>query len=344
MGLFQRGFFRSLLFTTLGISAILTLMIWLAQSLSFASLFAQQSTTLKEILGLFSSLFPRIVLVTVPAAFLLAMLWEFHRLFRDHEHDALSSCGASPWFFAWPCVVLSLGMTAALFAVSLLLVPMAARFSKETHYRTRHHLDPSFLTPGVFFQIDGRTFYVHKQKTKQHFEGIMIYDGKNPKNIRVLTGQMAAIHPKEEGMELTIHDGTQHIYKHSKAPSVLMFKKYTFQFLPGKAKLRKKHEEERSLQELRHPSSEKEARDFNKEMSKRFFLPLMPLIISLGLSWILLFLGRSLWMSLLGVVLASGLYRLVFWPFGLGSLFPLWISLGLWIYSYGMRIKPQPKT
>ena len=261
----------------------------------------------REIGQLCLGLLPRILSMSIPIGFILALLWVYNRLIHDNERDVMSACGASPWFFAYPGVLLSVALTLILYGINLDLTPRTTAMAKKKEYLLRQSLDPSFLTPGVFFQVEGRILYVHRQKENTLFEGLFLYDGRSQEKEIIITGKSAHIVSHGKGLTILLRDATfQEIFP-CKAPSILHFKKYTLQFDPSNIPHYKRHVHERSLQELFLPSP-KEVRTYRKELSYRLFFPLFPIVDALWTTLILLYYSGRRMPSFLAVVLLGSLY------------------------------------
>ena len=275
---------------TISVTSILTLIVWLVQLLRLTRVVAYQSISPYGLVSLGAVLVPRIALVTLSVGFCLAMVFRYSRAIQDKEITVLSSCGASPWFFLRPSFALACILTALLYGFSLYLVPITVSAIKDREHSMKYYLDPSFITPGVFFKIGKRTFYVHKHKNREFFEGVFIYEKiqKNKSTIEnIITGRQAVIMPKKEGLEIALYDGTRQQLFSDKPPSILAFKNYTVRFDAEGDAIRQKHIQELSFQELDHPSAEQE-KAYTKERRQRLLLPLLPIIDSLWVVWILL--------------------------------------------------------
>lgn len=323
MKLYQRYLFKTLCYNTLGIASILTAIIWLMQSLRFARAIMHHGISVVGLFELCIGSLPRTVLIIVPIAFLLATLWCYNRIIQDNERDVISACGVWPWFFAWPCIKLSFLLILFLYSLSLYFSPVTVALSKKREFRIHHYLDPSFIAPGVFFQVEERIFYVHRQKNKKLFEGIFIYDSKDPNHQTLITGKDARVIPKDNGFEIHLQQGTRQQIFSNKPPSVLSFKEYSFRFGPKNKEERKRHVQEMGFLEL--ISLLAKGKSYQAELYQRLFLPLLPLMDSLWVTLILLYFSGVFLPSILAVVLVSGMHLCVFY----------YLPLSLWLILLG---------
>lgn len=286
--LFQKRLLNSLITTTVGITGILTFLIWLVQSLRFGRMISYQGLGWKGLAQLCLAVVPQILSMSIPIGFILAVIWVYTRMIQDNERNVMSACGVSPWFFAYPAFLLSLCLTGCLYAISLYFTPITIGISKEKEYVMRYHFDPSFITPGVFFQVDGRVLYVHLQKERTLFEGVFIYDGRSPDREEILTGQSADILAKDSGLVILIYQGTYQKIFSDKPPSLVHFKKYTLHLKPENIPQRRLHVHELSLKELFRPLDRDTQKVYQKELRQRFLLPFLPVVDAIGVTLVLL--------------------------------------------------------
>jgi lipopolysaccharide export system permease protein len=286
--LFQKRLLKTLITTTIGITGILTFLIWLVQSLRFGRMISYQGLGWKGLAQLCLAVLPQILSMSIPIGFILAVILVYSRMIQDNERNVMSACGVSPWFFAYPAFLFSLFLTGCLYALSLYFTPITIGLSKEKEYMMRYHFDPSFITPGVFFQIDGRMLYVHLQKERTLFEGIFLYDGRSPEKEEILTGQSADILAKGSGLVICIYQGTYQKIFSGKPPSLVHFKKYTLHLKPEDMPQRHLHVHELPLKKLFHPLNSDIKKEYQKELRQRFLMPFLPIVDVVGVTLVLL--------------------------------------------------------
>lgn len=292
MYLFQWYILKSLFFTTLGIDAILTGIIWLTQSLRFWKVLAYQGLPFREVAYLLIYLLPNIILVTFPIGFLIAVLWRYVRLMQDNELIVIRNCGVKAWFLAKPCFVLGGLFSAMLFFFSLYLAPRTLHTMKEKEHYLRDYLTPAVISPGLFLEINGRMLYVHSQQGPSLFRGIIIHDARHPQKQETITGQHAHIIQHDKGLRIVIHEGTHQQIPHlpDKAPSLLKFKQYTLSLNPSKSSQRPRKLQEQTIDTLIHDLNKPPLRQsILKEIQQRILFPLLPIIYGAWACFVLLY-------------------------------------------------------
>jgi lipopolysaccharide export LptBFGC system permease protein LptF len=296
MNIFQKYILKSLFYLTITISGILTFIIWLAQSLRYNHLISHKGISFPGLCALMSGLLPRIIIMTLPIGFLLALLWYYNRIIADKEKDGMSTFGTASWFFAWPAILLSSFLMTFLFFIGFYLVPKATTASKKSEYKVRYYLSPSFIVPGVFFHLENKILYVHRQKGPNVFEGIFIYDKKSPEKKLIITGKQAFISPIRKGISIQLKDGAHQTITSGKPPSILAFKNYILHLIPHQIPSREKNVEELSFRELENPSENVKAA-YTREKYRRLFFPLISLCNALWATYLLLNVRRRFYLA-----------------------------------------------
>ena len=310
MGLFQRRFFRSLLLTTLFSSLILSLLIWLVQSLRYCAMMAYQGLSLSDVFLLSCHLLPRTVVMGTSWGFALSMVWIYRSWIQDNAFDVMRSCGMSPWFFNQPTLILSLVLTGLLYTLTWHWGPIAHQKSRAHERVTRQRLDPSFMTPGLFFSLHNRTLYVHHQPKRYGFQGVFLHDQRDPKNPFILYGQYADIIPSELGFYLCFKNGSMHVFPSNAPPYLAHFKTYTLRYISPFSESKGNQDlkpEEQSMTTLwKNKSTNTQAIAVNKEWIYRCFWPMLPFLDALWIPPILLYTTAWVWPLFLVLLILHG--------------------------------------
>lgn len=291
-GLFQRHFFRSLLSTTLGTAGILSLLIWLVQSLRYCAMIAYQGLSFLDVFFLSCHFLPRTLVMGTSWGFALAVVWTYRRYSQDSAFTIMKSCGVSPWFFNQPTLLLSLVLTGFLYLLTWHWGPIAHEKSRLHEQQIRQRFDPSFITPGLFFSIQNRTLYVHHQPSRYRLQGVFLHDHRDPSNEFILCGQYADIIPQESGFRMRFENGSMHVFPPNSPPYLAHFKTYTLNCVAPFLKSNPKNGQspaEQSIQTLwKNRSSDTSKKDLNKEWQYRIFWPLLPFLDALWIPPVIL--------------------------------------------------------
>lgn len=265
MALWQRWMVRSLFITTVGLGFILTFLAWLVQSLRLTLLLTHQTLDGWQVLVLCLGTLPRTAVIVLPLAFACAVGSVLGRNFHTREANAAFGLGASPWFLGAPVALSAVLLTVGLYALDT-LTPASTRASRIQEHALRGSLDPAFLTPGVFLQVNQKIFYVHRQQARNVFQGIFIYDPTHKEKKLFLTGKTAILAPHNHGFSITLHQGTYHEISPRTPPFSVRFQTYTLIMLPKQTTSRTVHPQELSWHQLyRLIAHDKMVRDTRKK-------------------------------------------------------------------------------
>ena len=356
MFLLQQYILNSLFFSTIAASSILTVLIWITQSLRFWKLIAQQGVSFIDFFSTFIYLLPNVFMVSIPFGFLVATILTYYRLINDHEREVIASFGASDLFFISPCFKLGIILSLVLYTFSLFFLPLSFRAFREKENHLRFFLTPSLVIPGNFTQIGKKMVYAEKQKSENAFEKIIIYDESNPDEKKTLTGESAYIEKTNEGTSLVLFNGTyQKIEKGKKIPFFLQFTRYTVDLANQKFGGPQQKIHEKTLYELIYPDEELQPdeelpenlnRLYRKELLYRFLFPFLPITYALLISLLLLKMPlrrKGKWISALWALAAALLVQLLVLIslnpkvptlFIILSILVLASPLGVWIYEF----------
>lgn len=323
--LFQQYVFNSVLFSTLSISSVLTVVIWLTQSFRFWGMIATKGVSFLEFFSFFLFLFPTVLLFSLPAGFVLALVWFFFHLNSDHEREVIASCGVNNLFFLWPSVRLGALVSIVLYVLSLVVLPESFKIMKHKEMKIRNSFTTSLLVPEQFTRIGKRVVYVQKQCEDGSFEGILIQDDKNPQKQKTVMGQKARTIQTDHGLHILIQNGIyQEIPKRSdRKPFSLSFKEHIVDFQDVKEKERSSLHG-KSLLDLAFPQNaitDLQKKLYFNEIQQRLVVPFLPLTYAALVTLILLYVpsrkSRRWLPALLAIILAfmcQGMVMMGFYP------------------------------
>ncbi len=288
MKLFQKYAFKGLLLTTVGVSLILTIILWIAQSLKFIRFFSSSVFSMGNFFLLMISVLPHTFLIVVPFGFLCALFWRYHRLIFGNERIVMDACGVSQKFFVYPSVVLAGMLSVFLFVISMYLGPRMEQVQKETRDVMTYSFAPSLICPGVFSKIGHYMLYVHKQLSSQDFEGILLCDDGETYR-QTISGQKARIAPYKGGIRIVVWNGTYQKTSFHGFPSIMTFRQYAIDILPTVL-----HDEHTlslqglSVRELWRHMGKDGSNIYSQEFHKRILLSCVPLFYGLWVPFVFL--------------------------------------------------------
>jgi lipopolysaccharide export system permease protein len=176
----DRYIFRQLLFALVAVTAGLTALIWLTQSLRFVELVVNHGLSFGVFLRLTGLLIPSFVAVILPITTYVVVQFVYQRLAGDRELTVMRAAGQSPIALARPAIALAVLTTLAVYALNLWLVPESLSAFRQFQWEIRNRIAAFLVQEGVFTQIsDGLTVYVRSRAPDGTLQGILVNDERD---------------------------------------------------------------------------------------------------------------------------------------------------------------------
>jgi lipopolysaccharide export system permease protein len=207
----NRAFYREAAITTLGIAAVL-LVVMVLMSMTFLlgrAARGEQSEAVVYLLLGFQTLAKLDVLL--PLAFYLGILRTLSRWYRDSEMTVLAACGVGLTHFLRPVAVLGLVFGAAVSVGAFYLTPLATRQIENVKIESAHRSDESLMAAGQFTEASnqGRIFYAEKILENGELQGVFVSSvEEGRKGVLVAKTGHPFTDPKTGDKFLALHDGT----------------------------------------------------------------------------------------------------------------------------------------
>jgi lipopolysaccharide export system permease protein len=251
--------------------------------MKLADLVVAKGVPLGDIIRLVVYLLPYFCLVTIPMAFLLALLLAFGRLSADSEITAMKGCGIGLYGLLPPVLCCALVAYLATAFVAVYAVPWGNSAFKKLVYETlesRLHLN---IKERVFNDdFPGMVLYVDRFDPKEgEMGGILIQDereAEQPTTIFAERGRVSS-DPRTKVIRLQLENGSIHRILDPAGYRLIGFREYDLSiYLAKEAKEITKDELDMTLAELRTNlrsagASAKLRLDMHLEFHRRFALP-----------------------------------------------------------------------
>jgi lipopolysaccharide export system permease protein len=252
---------------------------------------------------LLSLILPTFLEMTVPMAFLLAILLGLGRMSNDQELLAMKASGVSPAQILWPTIVVALMMAAVTLALTLFVRPAANFALKKELYNIAKSRIGTALKEKIF-NDDFPKILIYVEEIippGNTAQGVLIVDKRDATREDIILGKVARITSDEESnsLGLRLFDGSIYQRDPNRAGfSQTRFNIYDFKLslddLVGSVRERESGPKEMPLGELLSSIEAKQTRGANAtaermELHQRISFPFVPLIFCLlGVSLTLL--------------------------------------------------------
>ena len=194
--------------------AIFTFILLTARILKLVEMVVNRGVPLLQMIKIFLYVTPAFFEVTVPMAFLLALLWGLGRLSADQEITALKSCGVSLYQMALPVSIFTLFVLAGTFLLTLYVRPWSNTALKQVFYEVAKTRATAGLKEKTFNDdFEGLVIYAEEiQPPGTLLRGVMIADNRDPQNKNTLFARSGLVLINEDNHLLTLRllDGTMH--------------------------------------------------------------------------------------------------------------------------------------
>jgi len=287
---FTRYVFRQLFVGMILVTAGLTCIIWLSQSLRFVELIVNRGVGAGTFVYLTMLMLPNFLTVILPIALFCVIVFIYAKMVTDRELVVMRAAGVSQFAIAKPALTLALITVAVGYLLNLYLLPNSYRLFREMQWDIRYNYSHILLREGTFTNIDsGITLYVRERTGDGQLLGILVHDQRETGTPYTLMAARGALVESDTSTRVVMFNGNrQAVDPKTNQLSVLYFDRYTFDLGKRGAVAQNRHREprERQLDELFNirDLNDVNPRDFGKyivEGHKRLASPFLSLSFAL---------------------------------------------------------------
>ncbi len=218
---------RQLSFATIFIAIVLTVAVWLTQSLRFVDIVVNKGLDISTFFYLVSLLIPDLLSIVLPAALLMATLFVYNKLIAENELIVMKAIGMSPLQILKPALQVTAFVMLILYAINLYILPLSFRKLRDLEHDIRNRMSISMLQSGQFNNFKDLTIYIRKISSDGDVSGIIIHNSQDEKKPYTITARKGAVIKKEKETRLVLIDGIRHEYPQNKgSPSSVKFDQY----------------------------------------------------------------------------------------------------------------------
>jgi lipopolysaccharide export system permease protein len=225
-----RYIFSQLFFTVLAATILLTCIMWLAQSLRYIDFIANKGVPILLFLEMIFYLLPNLIVIVVPIAVLIAVLFIYNKLITDHELVVMQASGVSYWQLAKPVIAIGVLFTFILYLFTFIFLPFSFRKYRDISLALREKTLTNLIQVGQFNTIGKYTVYARSQDPQGNFVGILIYDGSQENKAMTFMAEKGVVFDQAMGGRLLLLKGNrQEKDGITGKPSILYFDQYTIE-------------------------------------------------------------------------------------------------------------------
>jgi lipopolysaccharide export system permease protein len=245
------------------VTAALSFVIWLTQSLRFIDMVVNRGLPVSDFLWLALLITPRFVSLILPFACFIATIYVYNRLIADRELIVLRGAGMSNMGLSRPAIILGLVTAIVAYALNIYLLPVAYREFADLRYSITSDYSSMLLQEGSFNTLPARvTIFVRERQGAGVLKGILVHDGRDADEPVTYMAHEGRLVSTENGPRLVLIEGNrQQISRSNGSISFLQFEKQTIDINVASGTVpagRKRKPEEMFLWELFDPALQRD--------------------------------------------------------------------------------------
>lgn len=287
---FTRYVFRQLLVGMILVTAGLTCVIWLSQSLRFVELIVNRGVGPGTFIYLTMLMLPNFLTIVLPIALFAVVVFVYTKLIMDRELVVMRAAGLNQLSLAKPALILASLTVLIGYLINIYLLPNSYRLFREMQWDIRYNYSHVLLREGAFTNIGSNiTFYVRERTNDGQLLGILVHDQRDKDHSFTIMAERGALTEHNGRNRVIMLNGNrQTVSEKTNQFSILFFDRYVFDFGNQSNTVQQRHREprERNLNELFNikNATDVNPKDFGKytvEAHKRLTSPILSLAFTL---------------------------------------------------------------
>jgi lipopolysaccharide export system permease protein len=221
---------RQILAPFLLFALLLTLVVWMTQSLRLLDLVINRGQSAVIFAYLTMLMLPSLLVVIIPIAFFGAALFALNKLNSDSELVVMWAAGISRVQMAAPVLFAAAVAMAMTYLCSLYLMPLGQRVMKDKVFDIRADIGAAILREGAFTTpSDGLTVFIRELSPDGEIKGILVHDNREAARPVTYLAETGVLAQTQEGARLIMLNGNIERSEESGARlSLLKFDRYVF--------------------------------------------------------------------------------------------------------------------
>lgn len=287
MLLLSRYLAKQVTFTTILIAVVLTLIIWLTQSLRLLDFIISGNAPMALFGKMLLLTVPRFFEIILPVSLALSIIYSLNKFSADSELIIMQNSGVNPARLGGGILLFSVVIAILVFFLSSWGTPLANRELDSTRNLIKSDYSLGLLRPGVFNTLgEDTTIYIASRSSLQDLRGVFIHFNKANEVPTTITAEHGSLITHEGKIFIVISDGTrQQFNPNTGVVETLKFQRYSLDLssLANKVISPELDPNDRTLPELLNtpPKDQKERTRIFAELHNRIARPFLILAYAL---------------------------------------------------------------
>lgn len=222
---------KQLLVGMILVTAGLTCIIWLTQSLKFVEMIVNRGLTTGVFMYFTMLLLPNFLSIVLPIALFTVIVFTYSKLITDRELVVMRAAGLSQHALAKPGLILTFIVVALGYLINIYLLPSSYRMFKELQWDIRNNYTQILLQEGAFNEASKDIIvYIRKRTPDGQLHGILVHDRRDKAKPYTLIAERGAMLKSEKGSRFVMYNGSrQEVDPETNQFSILYFDRYIFE-------------------------------------------------------------------------------------------------------------------
>lgn len=214
---------RNILYPTIAIIGILSVIILITQSLKYVDLMVSHGIDGLDFLYVSVLLLPSLLFVIIPICLFIAIIYSLNKLNSHRELNILKGVGFSEFSISKPIFKISLAVLSIHYFISLYWMPIVNHQFKNLTRDLKENYVTFFLQEKVFSHpTNYLTFYIRNKINNSKFEGIFYQDNREEYPVTLIAEKGELVRRNNE-MYLNLFKGNRQEISKNGELSVLYF-------------------------------------------------------------------------------------------------------------------------
>lgn len=229
LGAFNRQVLKQLLIGMMLVTTILTGVLWLTQSLRFVDWIVNRGLDVGTFFTLIAMLIPNFLVVILPVAVAVTVLFVYNRLSNDRELVVMQAAGVSPLGLSRPVMIVAILIMMVSYGLYFTVLPASYTAFKEMQWLARQDYSRILIEEGQFTDVgNGVTIYVRDRDRDGTLRGIVVHDpGADPAPYTLIAERGSLVQGADGSQVILVNGSRQEVNENGRYLSVLYFERYT---------------------------------------------------------------------------------------------------------------------
>ena len=282
MNSYTRYVLRQLFAGMILVSAGLTCIIWLSQSLRFVEMIVNRGLNAGTFVYMTMLLLPNFLTVILPIALFTVIVFTYSKMVTDRELVVMRVAGVGQFGLAKPALIITFLTLLFGYVLNLYLLPESYRAFRILQWEIRNTYSHVLLKEGAFNPVTSSvTVYVRERAPDGQLLGILVHDEREDGAPVTLMAERGALVDTGNGPRVVMYNGNRQMVGENAKLSILYFDRYVFEVPTSTESLANRFREprERSMSELINLKDAKGVTEndwgkYKVELHKRIVSPL----------------------------------------------------------------------